>query len=425
MLEPFRSDFNARFTQEKYRELLTRVEAWTRTPGIEFRVAETPCFFPKAMLDEMAAIGAELTHQLVDNPAYMAAAAGSVPPEYCVANESPHPNFMTVDFGLVRGADGRLEPKLVELQAFPSIFGYQDVLAQEYIDTYGLERDLKWHLGGLDEESYWALLRGVILGGHPPENVVLSEIEPEGQKTRPDFHVYEDRLGIATVDIATLRKEGRRLLYERNGQWVPIKRIYNRAIVDELLRKQVTLTFDYRDDLDVEWAGHPNWYFRISKFSLPFLKHPAVPGTVFLDAWFRGEGRALLPEDRTKVLLKPLYSFAGRGIQFAPTNEELGAIPEAERHLYLLQERVQFEPVITTPHGRTQAEVRIMYVWPDDGSLLPVTSLVRMGRGSHDGCRPQQGFSLGWRFGWAILDQVTMVRFAGSQRLLANGVAID
>ena len=158
--------------------------------------------------------------------------------------------------------------------------------------------------------------------------------------------MYEDRLGVRTVDIAKLKKEGNKLFYEKDGRWVPIERIYNRAIVDEVERKGVVPAFDYRDELEVEWAGHPNWYFRISKFSLPYLQHESVPTAVFLDDWFAGRGRERLPEDREQVLLKPLYSFAGKGIQFAPTDAELAAIPEADRHLYLLQERVRFEPVI-------------------------------------------------------------------------------
>ena len=379
MLEPFRSDFNARFTTEKYERLLTQLNEETRTK-VEFRVSETPCFFPKAMLDRMAAIGADLTHQLVESPDYIAASAATIPERYRVPNESAHPHFMTVDFGLIRDSEGMLQPKLVELQAFPSIFGYQSVLAPAYMEQYGLDPTLRWLLGGLDEERYWALLRAVILGDHAPEHVVLTEIEPETQKTLPDFHVYADRLAIAMVDIATVRKEGRKLLYLREGQWIEIKRIYNRAIVDEMERKQIRLGFDYRDDLDVEWAGHPNWYFRISKFSLPFLRHEAVPATVFLDDWFAGRG-AKLPADRELILLKPLYSFAGRGIQFAPSDEDLESIPVLERRLYLLQERVHFEPVIRTPYGDTQAEIRIMYIWPDGGVLTPVTSLVRMGRG--------------------------------------------
>lgn len=267
------------------------------------------------------------------------------------------------------------------MQAFPSVFGYQDVLARQYIQTYNLDPNLQWLLSGHTENSYWKLLRKVIVGGHAPENVILAEIDPDHQKTLPDFHVYEDRLGITTIDIATLRKEGRKLFYQRDGRWIPIHRIYNRVIVDELERKAITLPFDYRDDLDVEWAGHPNWYFRISKFSLPYLNHPTVPKAVFLDQWFDGQIPTDFPTDRANLLLKPLYSFAGKGIQFEPTDDDINSIPPTDRHLYLLQERVTFRPVIETPHGPTQAEVRIMYLWPDGGKLEPVISLVRLGRG--------------------------------------------
>jgi hypothetical protein len=382
MLEPFRSDFNSRYALEKYQRLLAQLDQKTRTK-VDFRVSETPCFFPKQLIDQMAEIGAELTRQLVDSAEYRKASEGSVPEAYRVPQASPHPHFMTVDFGFARDEHGVLQPKLVELQAFPSIFGYQSILAPLYIQSYGLDPELRWLLGGLDEEGYWALLRKVILGDHAAENVVLTEIEPETQKTRPDFRVYEDRLGIATVDIASMRKEGRQLLYRKLGgdRWIPIRRIYNRAIVDEMERKQIKLNFDYRDDLDVEWAGNPNWYFKISKFSLPFLRHSSVPATIFLEDWFRGGGQGILPEDREQILLKPLYSFAGRGIQFAPSDEDLASIPEPDRHLYLLQRRITFEPVIDTPHGKTQGEVRIMYLWPDGGALTPAISLVRMGRG--------------------------------------------
>ena len=380
MLQPYRDQFNAHFTTAKYEDLLTRLNHTTRTT-IEFRVAETPCFFPKSLMDELSQTGVELTHQLLDNPAYMQASEQCVPAQYRMPNENPQPNFMTVDFGLVRNSDGTLSPKLVELQAFPSIFGYQDILTRQYIETYNLDPTLTCHLGDLNEQTYWQLLSKVILNNHAPENVILLEIDPAHQKTLPDFHIYEDRLGIATVDITTLIKRGNRLFYHRNGREIPIHRIYNRAIVDELERKNIQLPFDYRDDLDVEWAGHPNWYFRISKFSLPYLDHPAVPKAVFLDDWYARPSLSGLPEDRNQLLLKPLYSFAGKGIQFAPTDADLNAIPPADRHLYLLQQRVSFAPVIDTPHGPTQAEIRIMYLWPDGAALHPAIALVRLGRG--------------------------------------------
>jgi hypothetical protein len=380
MLQPYRDHFNANFTPAKYEDLLARLNQLTRT-NIEFRVAETPCFFPPSLLNELAEAGATLTRQLLDNPAYREASNQTIPAAYNVSNENPIPNFMTVDFGLTRNSDGSLTPKLVELQAFPSIFGYQDVLSRQYIETFNLDPNLQPYLGGLNERTYWQLLKEVIVADHDPENVVLLEIDPDHQKTLPDFHVYEDNLHIATVDITKLRKQGTRLFYQRNGRDIPIHRIYNRAIVDELQRKSIHLPFDYRDDLQVEWAGHPNWYFRISKFSLPYLTHPSVPKAVFLDDWFAKRNLMGLPEDRAHLLLKPLYSFAGKGIQFAPTDADLNAIPTADRHLYLLQERVTFEPTIDTPHGPTQAEIRIMYLWPDGGTLQPAIALVRLGRG--------------------------------------------
>ena len=380
MLQPNRDRFNAHFTATQYANLLDRLTTETGT-AIEFRVAETPCFFPQSLLNELAETGAALTHQLLDNPAYMQASSQTIPERFHVPNENPQPNFMTVDFGLVRDPDGGLSPKLVELQAFPSIFGYQDILARQYIEAYNLDPNLTCYLDGLTGQTYWQLLHQVIVGDHDPENVVLLEIDPDSQKTLPDFHVHEDKLHIQTVDIAKLRKRGNRLFYQRAGREIPIHRIYNRAIVEELERKKIQLPFDYRDSLDVEWAGHPNWYFRISKFSLPFLNHPSVPKAVFLDDWFDHRNTEGLPHQRDQLLLKPLYSFAGKGIQFAPTDADLNAIPPADRHLYLLQQRVAFESVIQTPHGPTQAEIRIMYLWPDGGALQPAISLVRLGRG--------------------------------------------
>jgi hypothetical protein len=382
MLEPYRSSFNERFTLGKYAELLRLLEARIGTP-IEFRVAETPCFFAPELMERLVRTGIELTAQLLGNKQYMQAAEAAIPEAYRMPGAGLHPHFMTVDFGLVRDAAGELQPKLVEMQAFPSIFGYQTVLGPAYKGVFELDAGLDYLLGGLDDAGYWVVMREVIVGGHDPENVVLLEVEPELQKTLPDFRVHEQRLGIRVVDITKVIKQGKRLFYrnDSNRGLVPIERIYNRAIVDELVRKDVQLPFDYREELEVEWAGHPNWYFRISKFSIPHLDHPAVPAAVFLDDWYAGEGRERLPEDRSRWVLKPLYSFAGKGIQFEPTEADLAAVPAAERHEYLLQERVRFEPVIQTPEGMTQAEIRILYAWPDEGAMTPMTSLVRMGRG--------------------------------------------
>ena len=372
MIPSFRQRFNANFTPEKYQILLKTMEERCGT-AVQFRLSETPCFFPESLLNGMAEDGKELVLQLVDNPGYRAKSSESIPPQFNMPNEAPHPMFVQVDFGLVRDQQGELQPKLVELQAFPSLYGYQTVLAQTYIDVFGLDRKLKYLLGGLDYKSYATLLRRAVIGDHDPENVILLEIDPLHQKTLPDFLVTEKMLGIKTVCITKVKKEGHRLYYEDQGKRIPIHRIYNRAIVDELERKGVQLNFDFRDDLDVSWAGHPNWYFRISKYSIPYLHHESVPKTWFLDKLDR------VPDDLENYALKPLYSFAGLGVVIGPSPQDLAAIPADKRSQYILQERLQFEPVIETPHGATKAEIRIMYIWLDE--MRPVMTIIRMGRG--------------------------------------------
>jgi hypothetical protein len=390
MIPFLRKQFNDSFTPEKYQAFLRRIDDLCGT-HVQFRLSETPCFFPKSLLERMARDGKELIRQLVESPEYRAKSDLAVPVEFKVPNEPDHPMFVQVDFGLVRDAKGELQPKLVELQAFPSLYAYQGPLAEAYLDMYGLRAagsgfraspdptlasapgELKYFLGGLDQSAYQELLRRAIVGGHDPENVILMEIDPLHQKTLPDFLLTEKMLGVRTVDIVDIKKVGSRLYYERDGKRVPIRRIYNRTIVDELERKGVKFGFDWRDELDVEWAGHPNWYFRISKFSIPHLKHESVPKTWFLDRLPE------IPRDLENYALKPLYSFAGLGVVIAPAKEDIAAIPAEKRPYYILQERLHFEPVIETPFGGTKAEVRVMYVWLEE--LTAVLTIIRMGRG--------------------------------------------
>jgi hypothetical protein len=383
VIPALRRAFNESWTDAGYRDQIARLELGTGAT-LGFPISETPCFFPRALMDELAATGATLVHQILDNPTAMAAAATAVPERFRGPGAGERPVFLQVDFGLVRSAAGRIEPRLVELQAFASLYGFQLAVADAYRDAFQLPASLGVFLGGLDRDSYDAIVGAAIAGGHDPKQVVLMEIAPQQQKTWPDFVVTEQRWGVRAIDTAEVEREGRRLFYRRDGQRVPIARVYNRVIPDELERKGIQLPFDYRDDLDVEWAGHPAWYFQISKFSIPFLDHPSVPKTWFLHTLDR------LPADRDRYLLKPLFSFAGGGIIFAPTEAQVAAIPEAERSNYILQERIRFEPVIETPDGLTQAEIRIMYVWTAGGPR-PVLPLIRMGRGKMMGVDHNKG----------------------------------
>ncbi len=372
MLPHLRTYFNKNFSEQKYQLFLKRLDAVCGM-HIEFRVSETPVFIPRALMHTMVAAGEEIILQLVHNPDYYAQATRTIPPQFNVPNETSHPLFVAVDFGIVQQADGKLAPRLIELQGFPTLFAFQPIQSILFKEIFGLPRECCFLLGDLDLEQYLLIFRRAVLGSHDPEHVVLMELDPEKQKTRPDFLLTERFCGVKTVNIRDVVKNGRQLFYRRDGELTPIRRIYNRAIADELLRTGAQLPFSFRDELDVEWAGHPNWFFRLSKFSLPFIRHALVPRTFFLHEM------TTPPDDLENWVLKPLFSFAGSGVIIGPTRAQLDAVPDAQRQNYVLQERVEYGSFVDTPYGGTKAEVRIMFIWIDE--LTPVTNLVRMGRG--------------------------------------------
>ena len=379
MIPSHRRRFNREYSEAKHDRFLAVLEERCGEP-VPFRHSETPCFLPGSLIDTMVRYGREMVEQLLSDPRYQRESRAAVPAAYNVPGEDAVPLFVQADFGL----DAQLRPQLVEIQGFPSLYAYQPLMARAYRQAYGIDAELNALPGGMGTDEYHALLGEAIVGRHDPENVVLLEIDPGHQKTRHDFLLTEQDYGVRTVDISSVVKQGARLFYQRDGKLTPIRRIYNRAIVDELVRKRIPMAFDFRDELEVEWAGHPNWFFRLSKFSLPYLKHPAVPRTQFLDR-ASDIGR---PED---YVLKPLYSFAGAGVIVGPTAAQLAAVPLEQRSQYILQERVDFRPAVDTPFGPTKIEVRVMYLWGD--RLRAVNTIIRMGRGAQMGVDHNKGFA--------------------------------
>jgi hypothetical protein len=377
LIRSHRQWFNHNYSEPKHRRFLEILERSCGGPLL-FRHSETPAFLPATLVAKMARYGREMVEQLLANPQYQADSRAAIPADFRAPNEDPVPLFVQADFGL----DANLEPKLVEIQGFPTLYAYQPQMAAAYREAYGIDAALAALPDGLTLTEYETLLRRAIVGECDPENVILMEIDPWQQKTSHDFELTERMLGVRTVDIATIRKEGRALFYQRDGKTIPIRRIYNRAIVDELVRRGIQTAFDFRDELDVQWAGHPNWFFRLSKFSLPYLDHPAVPRTQFLD-------RVESVENPEGYVLKPLYSFAGTGVIVGPSADQIAAVPGGQRAGYILQERVDFRPVLETPFGANKIEVRIMYVWLD--RLRPVNTIIRMGRGAQMGVDHNKG----------------------------------
>jgi len=177
------------------------------------------------------------------------------------------------------------------------------------------------------------------------------------------------------VCLTKVIKEGKDLFYEREGKKTKIERIYNRVIFDELhKRKDLKYEFDFHDELNVEWLPHPNWFYRISKYSLPFFKNKYVPETKFLNDFDS------YPTELENYVLKPLFSFAGVGVKYDVTKQILDAIPNNDRHNYILQKKIIYEPIIETPDTPAKAELRLMFVHKDKKPYL-INNLVRLSKG--------------------------------------------
>jgi hypothetical protein len=365
-----RAAFNAGFTPQKYASLVRCVNETEKWPA-DFRISETPIFLMREFTDEVTRAAHEIV-SLTRTPEFAKHAASAVPKALEVPNESAHPNFHVVDFAICAEAD-RLVPRLIELQAFPSLFGFQLLLLDCIRKAYpAIPRNWTSSFGGIKDEAYLNLLRRTIIADSAPESVVLLEIEPEKQKTRIDFAATETLLGISPVCVTQIKKRGRQLFYERDGREVRIERIYNRVIFDELIhRPNLRLPFRFQDDLDVTWVGHPNWYFRISKHSLPFLKTEHTSPAFFADEF---------PADERidNYVLKPLYSFAGHGVDMEPTREKIDALENPQE--WILQTKVDYAAFVPTAGGqKSKAEIRMMFVWPDgDPGPTLVNNLVRM-----------------------------------------------
>lgn len=372
-----RARFNAAFTPEGYTALLRCANETEKWPT-DYRISETPIFLTPEFAEEIIRAGWDVVNQL-RTPGFAEHARNAIPPGLEVPGETPHPLFIQVDFGICEdpAVPGKLTPRLIELQGFPSLYAFQPFVMRCLRGAFPvIPADWQPFFSGLDEDDYNDLLRRVILGGHAPENVILLEIDPDQQKTRIDFACTETLLGVRPVNITEVVRRGRELFYPRDGREVLIKRIYNRLIFDELLRRpdlDGKLSYRLQDVVDVEWAGHPNWYFRISKHSLPFLKTDHASPAFFADE--------LPPDERLEdYVLKPLYSFAGLGVDVEPTREKLRALNDP--HVWILQKKVTYAEFVPTVDGaRSKAEIRLMFLWPPDGEPVLANNLVRMSQG--------------------------------------------
>ena len=374
MVPSLRKVYNETFTVEQYNKFLKDLHS--RYPGaIEFRLAETPVFIDKAFAQKVFD-ACESIIDVITDPKFKELTDRAIPPAERVPNENDHAHMIAFDFGICTGEDGSLEPQLIEMQGFPTLFGFQVYYPDLLRQYFPVPDNYSQYLNGLNHDSYLQQLKQVIVGDLPPENVILLEIKPHEQKTKIDFYCTRDYLGIEPVCITELIQEGKKLYYLKNGQKTEVKRIYNRLIFDDLNAQKASLGnfVDITQDLDVEWVPHPNWFYRISKFTLPFIRHPYVPAT-----WFLNELKQV-PNDLENYVLKPLFSFAGQGVVIDVTPEDIAHTKDPEN--WILQRKVKYAEIIPTPDVPAKAEIRIMYLWKDDWDRpRPAINLARLSKG--------------------------------------------
>ena len=379
MIKELRQKFNTDFTKEKYDAYMAKLEALH--PGaLDFRNAETPIFIPKDFTEKMLHACEDIIDVIVD-PKFIKLTDRGIPANVKVPNENSHTEFLVFDFGICENENGKLEPQLIEMQGFPTLYAFQAYHSELTAEYAHLPANFSPYLNGYDKESYIQLLKDTIIAGHALENVILLEIFPEKQKTRIDFYCTEKLLGIKMVCLTKLIAEGNKLFYDNNGTKTEVKRIYNRLIFDDL-QKQESLcdVVDLTKDYDVEWVPHPNWFYRISKFTLPFISNPYVPQTYFLNELKQ------MPSDLENYVLKPLFSFAGMGVVIDVTKEDIDNVKDPEN--WILQKKVKYADVIETPDVPAKAEIRLFYFWKD-GWARPkaVHNLARLSKGKMIGVR--------------------------------------
>jgi hypothetical protein len=381
MVPHIRKRFNEGFTEEKYLALLNDIDRLY--PGqLEFRIAETPIFIPKDFTQKMLDACDHIV-DVIQTPEYRQQSQKAIPQDWRVPNEDAHPHCLVFDFGICTGADGTLEPQLIELQGFPSMFAYQILFPELSREHFDLPDDYDAYLGGFDKERYIGLLKKLIIADSDPENVILLEIFPEQQKTRIDFRCTETYLGISTVNLIDLLPEGRDLYYMNKGKKTKVSRIFNRVIFDDLFQQPADVQEKGKillQDLDVTWVPHPSWFYRVSKYTLPFINHPFVPPTRFLSEV------ETLPDDLENYVVKPLFSFAGQGVIIDVTRADLENIRDPEN--WILQGKVHYAAAIETPDEWAKAEIRLFYFW-EEGAARPVVAnnLARLSKGKMVGVR--------------------------------------
>lgn len=382
MIASIRKIYNTQFSLNNYQALLNEISEQIKCDALDFRVAETPIFIDKEFKNKIIDACESIVDVIVQ-PNFINDSFNAIPKNLLVPNDKNYSDFIAFDFGICENEHGELEPQLIEMQGFPTLFAYQLFFDKAIRNHFTIPENYSSYFNGFNSETYIKYFQEIIVGNQHPENVILLEIFPHQQKTRIDFYATEKLIGIKTVCLTELINEKDDLFYLNNGVKTKINKIYNRIIFDELQQqsKEIQeLGKKLFTNLNVEWAPHPNWFYRISKYTLPFLNHPYIPKTYFLNEVKE------IPVDLENYVLKPLFSFAGQGVVIDVSIGDIDKITDPEN--WILQRKVKYAEIIKTLDVNAKAEIRIFYFWKK-GEARPIatSNLARLSKGKMVGVR--------------------------------------
>jgi len=383
MIPLYRKQFNAEFNETKYQEYLNYINALYPN-SVGFRIAETPIFLPATFKIQLLEVGDYVCSQILAAD-FTSKTEKSLRNTSITPNEISLPECIVMDFAIAHNDQNEIVPALIELQGFPSLFAFEVVQDEALRNSYTIPENVTPYLNGYTKEKYQRHL-STIIKGEQGEHTVLLELYPEQQKTRIDFYCTQHYLAIPVVCITEIFKKGNSLYYQREGIDIKIDRIYNRIVADELKKQSAEINEKAAilyTDLDVRWVTHPNHFFRISKYLLPFLQHDWIPKTEFVDQI------ESIPHHLENYILKPLFSFAGQGVIIDVQSSDFVSITDPEN--WIMQEKVTYAPCIATPDGFAKAEIRLFYFWDKPTQKYIATlNLCRLSKGKMIGVNYNQ-----------------------------------
>jgi hypothetical protein len=383
MIPFYRNQFNEAFSETKYQQYLNYINALYPN-AVNFRIAETPVFLSEKFKTQLLEVGNYVCSQ-IGTADFTSITEKSLQNLSIIPNEKGLPKCIVMDFAVAHNDQNEIVPALIELQGFPSLFAFEVLQDEALRNSYIIPENLTPYFNGYTKEKYLCHL-STIIKGEQGEHTVLLELFPELQKTRIDFYCTQHYLAIPVVCITEIFKKGKALYYHREGIDIKIDRIYNRIVADELKKQSAEIKAKaeiLNSDLTISWVTHPNHFFRISKYLLPFLQHDWIPKTEFLDQI------KSIPTHLEKYILKPLFSFAGQGVIIDIQASDFTSITDPAN--WIIQEKVNYAPCIETPDGFAKAEIRLFYFWDEPTQKYIATlNLCRISKGKMIGVNYNQ-----------------------------------